>query len=124
MTISEGLGNLDEISITVNGKDVFQTEPSEFLAHLEELGISFEEDEKTEFLDSSTGGRILSRQGSYLYSINSGKSSVVPNGSDFFDEEGVFDEEAYNAAWEEVEESDELSVTEFKFEKLLEKSYN
>lgn len=124
MTISEGLGNLDEISITVNGKDVFQTEPSEFLAHLEELGISFEEDEKTEFLDSSTGGRILSRQGSYLYSINSGKSSVVPNGSDFFDEEGVFDEEAYNAAWEEVEESDELSVTEFKFEKLIEKSYD
>lgn len=125
MTISDGLGTLDEANITVNGKDILQTEPSEFVAHLEELGIAFEEDEKTEFLDSSAGGHLSRRQGSYLYSLNSGVGSVSwPDGDDFFDEEGVFDEEAYEAACKEAEDSAGLVITEFKFEKLLEKSYN
>lgn len=125
MTISDGLGTLDEANITVNGKDILQTEPSEFVAHLEGLGIAFEEDEKTEFLDSSTGGHLSRRQGSYLYSLNSGVGSVSwPDGDDFFDEEGVFDEEAYEAACKEAEDSAGLVITEFKFEKLLEKSYN
>lgn len=125
MTISNGLGYPEEASITVNGKDIFQTEPSEFLAHLEELGIAFDEDKKTEFLESSTGEYITRRQGSYMYSLQSGKQEVSrPDTRDFCDEDGVIDEEAYEAACKEAEDSAGLVVTEFKFEKLIEKSYN
>lgn len=125
MTMSDTLGEPDEVSITVNGKDIFQTEPSEFLAHLEEQGIAFDEDRKTEFLSSSTDGYITRRQGSYMYSVESGKRSVSsPDPEDFFDEDGNFDEEAYDAAYKEAEDNAGLSVTEFKFEKLLEKSYD
>ncbi|MBD5543208.1 MAG: hypothetical protein HDR01_02905 [Lachnospiraceae bacterium] len=125
MTVSDGLGNSDEVSITVNGKDIFQTEPSEFLAHLEELGIAFDEDEKTKFLESSTGEYITRRQGSYMYGLHSGKEEVSrPDGDDFYDSDGNFDQEAYDAACKEVEDSAGLVVTEFKFEKLIEKSYN
>lgn len=125
MTISNGLGYPEEASITVNGKDIFQTEPSEFLAHLEELGIAFDEDKKTEFLESSTGEYITRRQGSYMYSLQSGKEEVSrPDTRDFCDEDGVIDEEAYEAACKEAEDSAGLVVTEFKFEKLIEKSYN
>lgn len=125
MTISNGLGYPEEASITVNGKDIFQTEPSEFLAHLEELGIAFDEDKKTEFLESSTGEYITRRQGSYMYSLQSGKEEVSrPDTRVFCDEDGVIDEEAYEAACKEAEDSAGLVVTEFKFEKLIEKSYN
>lgn len=125
MRVSNGYGSSDEVSITVNGKDIFQTEPSEFLAHLEELGIAFDEDEKTEFLESSTGEYITRRQGNYIYGLHSGKEAVSwPDSDDFRDEDGVVDEEAYEAACKEAEDSAGLVVTEFEFEKLIEKSYN
>lgn len=126
MTVTNRESNPDEASITINGKDFFQTEPSELVAHLEELGIAFEEDEKTEFLSASTGSYLSRRQGSYLYSLTSGEVSVSwPDVEDFCDEDGIVDDEAYEAACKEAEESaGGLVVTEFKFEKLLEKSYN
>lgn len=114
----------DEVSITVNGKDIFQTELSEFVSHLEELGISFDEDEKSEFLDSYTNKFLMKRQGNFMYHLNSGRKSVnYPDPNDFFDKDRNYDNKAYEAACEEAEKNAGFGITEFEYEKLIEKSY-
>lgn len=126
INVSYLFGDSEEVSITVNGKDVLQTEPEEFLAHFGELGITYDDENKIEkFLDSSTGAYLVHRIGDYTYNLKSEKRRAEkPDPHDFGDEDGNYDDEAYMAACEEAEQNAPFGITEFKYEKLIEKSYN
>lgn len=125
MNVSDGFGDPDEVSVTVNGKDIFQMEPKDALSHFDEIGISFDEDDRSKFLDDSSGGHMVKRQGKYMYCVDSEREMTEnPDSRDYYDKDGNFDKDAYDAACKEAEGKTRLVVTGFKYEYLIDKSYD
>ena len=120
----------DTAEVLINGVNFAQLTDEEAVAKLEEMGLSYEQEDKDKFLSTENGYFLKTSTNNCLYSINSDVVYNRPSEEEMEqimqsarDADGFIDSEKYRELIDEAEE-EQVVITEFKLQKILNVQYD
>lgn len=110
----------EKAEVLINDVNFAQITVDEAVAKLEEMGLSYEQEDKDEFLSAESGYFLITSTNHYLYSLDSSAVVNTPSPEELAQ---IQSEEEYMEIMQKAQEEQEVKITEFKLEKMLDVEY-